>query len=288
MVELEDLYAMEGIESQFERLNKFCEGFGSIVERFSAGELQRNTPLMGAESFTVAIFKANGFQWDISSGFENFITDGLKKAYDFIVGLLKDIWNFFFGSTKLALETKNNIKVSKDLFVNIKKTGSDRFNKLAEIYFPIAKDIAGLVDDVAAIDEVLKTYEDYTGQQPPGKELTDIKVSFLHLADEMKKNVSDMNASSFIKTLSVHWFDQIGQMLNDYEHLLSEVKKMMDSDKAKNAAKETETEKGKLANKFILACTKLTKMSSEGLKRICAAQQKAVIELNKLKEAGKQ
>lgn len=115
---------LEELDSTLDHVEKFAAGVESILSQYRA---KGSVSYVGSESYTVGIFKAGGLQWNINSGLENFITDGLKKLMDMIKQMCRSIWNYFFGGGESdSASIEDDVKATETMekaAKNIERTG---------------------------------------------------------------------------------------------------------------------------------------------------------------------
>lgn len=113
-------------ESEGGHIESFAVGFESLIQQFRG---TGNPVISGTESYTVGVLKAEGLQWDVTKGFENFISEGANKLWKMIVAFFKGIWEFFFGRSKKAKAYKEDADDLQRIIVDTKIDFEDLFRK---------------------------------------------------------------------------------------------------------------------------------------------------------------
>lgn len=261
------------LKSEENNITKFVNGFESIIRQKAS-----NTSVIigGVESHTTGIMRAEGIGYNQYAGHENFVTEGIKKLYDMIVYFLKSVWNFFFGNTRWAMETKSNIKVAEKEFLNLRLTTNPRLNKLKEIYYPLVADFKNIEPLTSAILQVKVQYNDIAGgtRHSIGRKLSDISYVVTKISKEMEANVQGEKDSWAISSLTTTWFNNAQKLCDTYEELLKELKTFTDSSEFKNLLSE-KTDQAAKATKLLNGIKKLTKIVGDKFAKLAKAFDKA-------------
>lgn len=132
------------IESDLQHIDNFVEGFESIINQYRSKGMVNYS---GCESYTIGIMKANSLTTNVYSGFENFITDGIKKLWEMIKNMCKSIYQFFFGGkddeNKEIKEEEKEIKQNVLLLENLDKKceGAVTNSEIAEVINEAAEEV---------------------------------------------------------------------------------------------------------------------------------------------------
>lgn len=225
------------MENESEHIRSFVNGFESIAQQFRCGSKMQ---IGGCESYAVGVLSASGLQSiPVQGGFENFVVNGLKKLFEMIKSFLSRIWNFFFGKTRWAIETKTNIKTAEGNYFKLVKTVDPEMNKLREIYYPLAKDFTKVEPIITAMEDTAELYKKVFNKEISSKsEFESFKKLLKLMAAEMEQNVKGEQTSHFFKHLTITWFNQAGQLCTHYDTILKEMKKVMESKELKDLTAE--------------------------------------------------
>lgn len=218
----------EVTKNESEHIRSFVNGFESITQQFRCGDKME---IGGCEAYAVGVFSASGMPTiPAQGGFENFVVNGIKKLYEMVKTFLAGVWNFFFGKTRWGIETKNNIKLAEGNFVRLKKTDNPEMNKLREIYYPLAKDFTNIDAIITAMDDTAEKYKKVFGKEISTKsEFEKFKTLLKRVSEEMLDNVNGEVKDTWLKSLTITWFNQSGELCTHYDTILKEMKRVMDS-----------------------------------------------------------
>ena len=132
------------IESDLQHIDNFVEGFESIINQYRSKGMVNYS---GFESYTIGVMKANSLTTNVYNGFENFITDGIKKLWEMIKNMCKSIYQFFFGGkndeNKEIKEEEKEIKQNVLLLENLDKKceGVVSNSEIAEVINEAAEEV---------------------------------------------------------------------------------------------------------------------------------------------------
>lgn len=98
------------LEIQHDHIMKFIDGFESILKQ---NKFKHYVEVGGVESYSISSLHAEGIKCDLVNGFENFVTDGLKKLADMVLGFLKTVKEYFFGRDAKVASTEKKAEAIK-------------------------------------------------------------------------------------------------------------------------------------------------------------------------------
>lgn len=270
----------EATKNESEHIRSFVNGFESMTLQFRCGS---EMEIGGCEAYAVGVFSASGMPTvPVQGGFENFVVNGLKKLYEMVKAFLAGVWNFFFGKTRWAIETKTNIKTAEGNFIHLKKTNSSEMNKLREIYYPLAKDFTNVDPIITAMDDATEMYKKVFDKEISTKsEFEKFKTILKRVASEMEANVKGESKDNFIKFLTITWFNQSGELCTHYDTVLKEMKRVMDSTELASLAKEGSEHNKADATKLMNLIKKVIDLTAQKFTKLA----KAFVAAEKVKES---
>lgn len=260
----------EVTQSESEHIRSFVQGFESISQQFRCGSKME---IGGCEAYAVGVFSASGMESiPVVGGFENFVTNGLKKLYEMVKAFLAGVWNFFFGKTRLGVETKTNIKTAEGNFILLRKTTDPEMNKLREIYYPLAQDFTNVDPIITAMDDTVEMYKKVFDKEISTKsEFEKFKIILKRVASEMEANVKGESKDSFIKFLTTTWFNQSGELCTHYDTVLKEMKRVMDSAELTSLTKEGSDHNKADATKLMNLIKKVIDLTAQKFTKLAKA-----------------
>lgn len=258
------------LTNESEHIRSFVDGFESIAQQYRCnGAVQ----IGGCEAYAGGVFSASGMEtMPVQGGFENFVTNGLKKLYEMVKAFLAGVWNFFFGKTRWGIETKTNIKTAEGNFIKLQKTDNPEMNKLREIYYPLAKDFTNVDPIISAMDECIELYRKVFNKDISAKsEFEKFKTLLKRVADEMEANVKGEDKSTFFKRLTITWFNQCGNLCTYYDTVLKEMKKVMDSQELASLTKDDTDHNKSDATKLMNQIKKVIDLTGQKFNKLAKA-----------------
>ena len=262
---------VEEFDSTAELIENFVEGFESIVTQFRNNGKVNNH---GFESLTIGVLRANGMQWNVEAGLENFITASAKKIYDMIVNFFKSIYNFLFGKEKKIDETQKNFDQIKNK-LNDKEIldfdNKDLDTPAGRRVVQLRKLCAKLIDDfkdptnyIAQMDDVMNAFKGIDDRFGVASEYRHMATVLKEISREIERNIDSAKNDEMYHRVDVSNIISYGKAyVTEYELTFKAMDKYVQGSAFKKLLEGADSALQTKINTFVSKLNKFTQMSAK-------------------------